>query len=133
MGFALQIIYVVCERLLELAKKGSSLQKQMNQSTSDLVKQYQSKTSCNSTQGHNDDDDDNDNENNKVMKSYSKDSLTSISGKKKRYKTSLLGTRTRNKSITMEDLNDANFKAVLDGSDQISVGSSNSGTVQVSG
>ena len=117
-----QIIYTVSERLLELAKKGSSLQQQLEkngkshtdlQATFSTISQGSTKTV---TSNHS-----------PVTQSASKDSLI----EKRRKKKSLLHVRTRMKSLSMEDLADDKFKSVLDDpeSESQSLTSSNSGIV----
>lgn len=116
----LQIIYTVCERLLELAKKGSSLQKQLekNQKSHTDLKTTFSTISQNSTMTL---------DSKFPVQSASKDSLLE---QKKRKKKSLLA-RTRQRSVSMEDLEDEKFKSVLDEreSECQSVTSSNSGLI----
>ena len=111
----------MCERLLELAKKGSSLQKQNNKPDTRLEQTF---TSLSVRQNF---DKASNSDVPTIKSSPSKDSLKNL-GKKRRYKKSLLATRTRYKSISMEDLDNDNFKSVLDrDQDQHSTGSSSSG------
>lgn len=116
-----QLIYTVCERLLELAKKGSSLQKQLEKvqrSHSDLKATFSSISSTSTLTPKS---------NSPVQQSASKDSLV----EKKRKKKSLLAVRARQRSISMEDLADDKFKSVLDKPDPEcqSLSSSNSGMI----
>lgn len=114
-----QLIYTVCERLLELAKKGSSLRRHIEKDskvkpTTNLKTTFsnvsQSSEKCDSSTN--------------VNKSSSKDSIVN---NKKRYKRSLAAVRGRYKSISLEDLADDKFKSVIDASEKASISSSNSG------
>ncbi|XP_052781472.1 protein tyrosine phosphatase domain-containing protein 1-like isoform X2 [Mya arenaria] len=116
-----KIVYTVCERMLELAKKGSSLQKQLEKaaqrSTTDLRKTF-STVSKNSTLSPS-----------PVKQSVSKDSVTTISSKRK--KPGLRALRNRMRSISMEDLADDKYSSVLKHADADigSVASSNSASM----
>ena len=117
MMFIFQIIYTVCERLLELAKKGSSLRRQFEKNSKPpLAMNNLQKTFSNLSQTSSS------GSKTPVQQSSSKDLLTNG---KRRYKRSLLSARARTKSISMEDLTDEKFLSVLD--DEESVSSSNSG------
>lgn len=105
---------------MELAKKGSSLQKQFdkkikvtNQPSMHNLEKTFSTLSQPSREGSL----------TPVKQTASKDSLTSS---KRRYKRSLAAVRTRTKSTSMEDLNNENFLSVLDDPEKLSVASSNS-------
>ncbi|XP_060554656.1 protein tyrosine phosphatase domain-containing protein 1-like isoform X2 [Ruditapes philippinarum] len=114
-----KIIYTVCERLLELAKKGSSLRRQFEKNATPpppmnkLQKTFSTLSQTSSSESKT-----------PVQQSSSKDLLTNG---KRRYKRSLLSARTRTKSISMEDLTNEKFLSVLD--DEESLGSSNSGVL----
>ncbi|WAR26824.1 PTPC1-like protein [Mya arenaria] len=120
-SLCLKIVYTVCERMLELAKKGSSLQKQLEKaaqrSTTDLRKTF-STVSKNSTLSPS-----------PVKQSVSKDSVTTISSKRK--KPGLRALRNRMRSISMEDLADDKYSSVLKHADADigSVASSNSASM----
>lgn len=113
----------MCERLLELAKKGSSLQQQFEKvekshtnlkTTFSTISQSSTITSGSKSP---------------VKQSISKDSL--IGANSKRKKKSLLAVRNRLRSISMEDLENEKFKSVLDEpvSECQSIHSSSSGIV----
>ncbi|XP_053376892.1 protein tyrosine phosphatase domain-containing protein 1-like [Mercenaria mercenaria] len=116
--YGMNIIYTVCERLLELAKKGSSLRRQFEKDTKQQsVMNMKNMFSSVSKASH-------DGSVTPVQQSSSKDSLTNG---KRRYKRSLAAVRTRYKSVSMEDLTDDKFLSVLDDTENQSVASSNSG------
>ena len=110
----LQIIYTVCERLLELAQKGSSLRKLSSKSNlKNLDKTLSTiKSHSKSTQDTS------------LSKQKSKDSLNSAD-KLRRDNVMLGNTRDRFRSISLEDLPNSEFKDVLDEADSDSGGSGN--------
>ncbi|XP_052252721.1 protein tyrosine phosphatase domain-containing protein 1-like isoform X3 [Dreissena polymorpha] len=104
--FVPKIIYTVCERLLELAKKGSSLQRQLEKRQKDSPTfPHVSKTFSNLSQNSN-------GLPAPIQQSASKDSIATVTSKRKKagLKFSL---KNRMKSISMEDLADDKFKSVI--------------------
>lgn len=109
----------MCERLLELAKKGSSLQRQLDkvskqQSMNDLKHTFSITPQTSRAESTT-----------SIQQSSSKESI--LGNGKRRYKRSLAAVKGRYKSISMEDLVDNKFKSVLDDPEKCSVASSNSG------
>ena len=108
----MQIIYTVCERLLELAEKGSALRRLNSKSSlKNLDKTLSTIMSHNKTT-----------QDTPIPKQKSKDSLNSAE-KIQRENVTLSDTRNRFRSISLEDLPNSEFKDVLDEADSDSGGS----------